>query len=197
MTDTERRPPPYLVDFIDEVLIECPGCAGPATVIAEGRWNDRAPKVRCLKCAFSRSGWPAPDGTIVDAIARRRCPRCGRWLEKRYQRILAKKRQVVLSCPCKAQTAVDISFSSVRLGQPYDPYFGYPLWFRKTIGDEVLWAYNRRHLTFLRAYVGAVNRPRTPGQNKSLASRLPKWLKKGTRRAGLLRALAALERRTP
>jgi hypothetical protein len=197
MPDTETQSPLYLVDFIDEVLIQCPECSGPATVISKARWNDRAPKVTCLKCAFTRRGWPAPDGTIVDAIARRRCPRCGRWLEKRYQRILAKRRQVVLSCPCKAQTAVDVSFRSVRLGRPYDPYFGYPLWFTKNIGDEVLWAYNRRHISFLRAYIGAGNRPRTPSRNGSLASRLPQWLKKGTRRAGLLRAITALERKTP
>jgi hypothetical protein len=45
----------------------------------------------------------------------------------------------------------------------------------------------------LRAFVGAGVRP-WPRANRSLASRLPRWLSKGTRRASLLKKLEALER---
>jgi hypothetical protein len=196
MSGSERRSrPDYLLDFIDEVLVVCPECGQAAVVLARGGFVTPNPAVRCASCGFNRVGWPAPDGVLVDAIARRRCPRCGRWLEKRYQRVLAKRREVVLSCPCKAQTAVALRFASVRLGEPYDPYFGYPLWLQKTIGRNVLWAYNRRHLAFLKSFVGAALRPREPGANRSLASRLPAWITKGTRRPNVLRGLQALQRR--
>jgi ribosomal protein S27AE len=195
MDTAERSRPEYLVDFIDEVLVECPRCGEEAIVVATDGFRAAAPAVRCAKCGFSRAGWPAPDGAVIDAVAKRRCPRCGRWLEKRYQRVLAKRREVVLSCPCKAQTAVARRFASVRLGEPYDPYFGYPLWLQKAIGRNVLWAYNRRHLAFLKGFVAANMRPRTPGANGSLASRLPAWITKGTRRANVLRAIQALQRR--
>lgn len=131
----------------------------------------------------------------MDAVARRRCPRCGRWLEKRYQRVVARRREVVLSCPCKAETTVALKFTMVRLGEPYDPYFGYPLWLQKRLGREILWAYNHRHLAFLKRFVQATIRPRTPGWNGSLASRLPSWLTKGTRRPNVLKNIEALERR--
>lgn len=122
----------FLEDFIDEVLVECPSCGNPATVIAQAGLCDKAPAVRCRRCGFNRTGWPVTDRVLVHAVARRRCPRCGRWLEKRYQRVLVKRREVVLSCPCKAQTTVARAFTGIRLGEPYDPYFGYPLWFRKS-----------------------------------------------------------------
>jgi hypothetical protein len=185
----------YLIDFIDEVIIECPACGAPATVIGGIGSRARTPTARCRTCGFNRGAWPAPDGILLGAVAKRRCPRCGRWLEKRYQRVLAKRRQVVLSCPCKAQTSVKLHFASVRLGGPYDPYFGYPLWFQKAIGRNVLWAYNRRHLALLKAFVAASVRPRTPGANGSVVSRLPSWITKGTRRPYVLRALRALEKK--
>jgi hypothetical protein len=83
---------------------------------------------------------------------------------------------------------------SIRLGEPFDPYFGYPLRLQKPLGREVLWAYNRRHLAFLRAFIGAGIRPKTPHANASLASRLPAWMKKATRRAHLLKGIASLEK---
>jgi predicted RNA-binding Zn-ribbon protein involved in translation (DUF1610 family) len=187
--------PEYLFDFIDEVLIRCPECGEAAVVLARSKLCAANPAVRCARCGFNRAGWPGPK-VRADAVAKRRCPRCGRWLEKRYHRALAKRRAIVLSCPCKAETVVALQFISVRLGGPHDPYFGYPLWLQKTIGPNVLWAYNRRHLAFLKEYVAAAIRPRTPGANGSLASRLPAWMKKGTRRANLLRAIQALEGRT-
>jgi predicted RNA-binding Zn-ribbon protein involved in translation (DUF1610 family) len=195
MTAAETSRPEYVVDFIDEVLVECPRCGEEAVVVAKGGFRAAEPAVRCTNCGFSRTGWPAPDGVLVKAVAKRRCPRCGRWLEKRYQRVLAKRREVVLSCPCKAQTTVAVRFASVRLGEPYDPYFGYPLWLQKVIGRNVLWAYNRRHLAFLRVFVAAGVRPRTAGANGSLASRLPAWITKGTRRPNILRAIQTLQRR--
>jgi hypothetical protein len=187
--------PEYLVDYIDEILVECPECGALATVRAKDGLRCESPRLRCTSCGFNRTGWSISAGVLVNAVAKRRCPRCGRWLEKRYQRILPKRREVVLSCPCKAQTTVALLYAAIRLGQPYDPYFGYRLWLRKNIGREVLWAYNLRHLSFLREFVGAGIRPRTPHANGSLASRLPAWISKGTRRQNVLRGLAALKRR--
>ena len=195
MTKVEERGSVYLIDFIDEVLVKCPSCGHPATVMARAGLREKKPAVRCTSCGFSRSGWPGPDGVVMNAIARRRCPRCGRWLERRCQRFVARRREVVLSCPCKAQTTVAVHYGAVRLGGPHDPYFGYPLWLQKAVGREVLWAYNRRHLSFIKAFVAALVRVRTPHANGSLASRMPSWISKGTRRESLLKTIAAMERR--
>src|SRR5437899_1332239 len=100
-TSEQSTRPEYLIDYIDEVLVECPECGALATVRARNGLRSESPRVRCTKCGFNRTGWPTPAGVLVNAVAKRRCPRCGRWLEKRYQRVLAKRREVVLSCPCK------------------------------------------------------------------------------------------------
>lgn len=188
--------PAYVEDFIDEVLVECPSCGRPALVVARAGLRAQSPAVRCASCGFSRTGWPVRPGVLVNAVARRRCPRCGQWLQKQHQRVLAKRREVVLSCPCKAQTTVAYHYEAIRLGEPYDPYYGYVLWLRKTVGRNVLWAYNRRHLAFISDFVKAPLRPRTPGFNASLVSRLPAWIAKGTRRAAILRALRSMQRRS-
>src|SRR5438445_5465101 len=78
--------PEYLIDYIDEVLVECPECGALATVRAKNGLRSESPRVRCTKCGFNRTGWPTPAGARVTAVTKRRCPRCGRWLEKRYQR---------------------------------------------------------------------------------------------------------------
>jgi DNA-directed RNA polymerase subunit RPC12/RpoP len=191
----EQGRPVHLIGFIHEVLVKCPSCGRAATVMAKAGLREKKPTVRCPTCGFSRSGWPAPDGKFLDAITRRRCPRCERWLDNRYQRFLAGRREVVLSCPCKAQTTVAVYYGAIRLGRPFDPYFGYPVWLQKDVGRKTLWAYNRRHLGFLKAYVAAVIRVRTPHANASLASRLPAWISKGTRRVSILKTIAAIERR--
>jgi hypothetical protein len=82
-----------------------------------------------------------------------------------------------------------------RLGEPYDPYFGYSLWLQKPLGRDVLWAYNLRHLAFIKSFVAAQIRPRTPNANGNLASRLPSWITKRTRRTNVLKGIVSLERR--
>jgi hypothetical protein len=83
------------------------------------------------------------------------------------------------------------------MGDAADPYFHLPLWLKASCGDEVLWAYNERHLDFIDSYVGAVNRRREPRlptgpRNALLESRLPRWLKLARNRAAVLAAVAKL-----
>jgi len=62
-----------------------------------------------------------------------------------------------------------------------DNYFHYPLWLQTSCCSRTLWAYNLRHLEFIEAFVRAKLRERKPHElygwsNKSLFSRLPKWI---------------------
>lgn len=81
---------------------------------------------------------------------------------------------------------------------PTDGYFGFDLWLRTDYGNHSLWAFNMRHLEFLRSYVSARLRERNPDDalgwhNSSLASRLPKWLKSGKHRETALKAIDELK----
>ena len=84
------------------------------------------------------------------------------------------------------------------IGDSADPYFHLPLWLQAPCAGRVLWAFNARHLAFLRDYVAATDRrtvgatPRDP-KNALLASRLPRWVKLATNRSAVLRTIARLE----
>jgi len=78
-----------------------------------------------------------------------------------------------------------------------DDYFERPLWLQTRCAGHVLWAYNREHLEFLEAFVRATLRERLKDgaggwSNRSLASRLPKWIKSARNREAILRGLARL-----
>jgi hypothetical protein len=71
----------------------------------------------------------------------------------------------------------------------YDSYFGLPLWLQTRVGDHILWAYNRRHLEFIEAFVCAGWR------NNSLSSRLPDWIKVAKNRTSILKSIDKLKQR--
>jgi len=76
-----------------------------------------------------------------------------------------------------------------------DPYYGEPLWLRVPVASYELWAYNARHLAFLKDYVAADHRRRDPNWNGSMVSRLPKWMKVRSMRPRVLAAIERLEAR--
>ncbi len=78
--------------------------------------------------------------------------------------------------------------------KPHDPFFGLPLWFVGTVTGNVLWAYNREHLSLLMTLVSARLREREPNENGSMVSRLPTWLLSKKNRAAAVSALKKMQR---
>lgn len=81
--------------------------------------------------------------------------------------------------------------------EPVDDYFHYPLWLQIPCCSETLWAYNQRHLDFIEAFVKTELRERKPDEqygwsNRSLFSRLPKWMQSRKNREAILKAIAKL-----
>ena len=81
------------------------------------------------------------------------------------------------------------------VGSAVDPLFHLPLWLQKDYGNEVLWAYNPAHLAFLRSHIGAKLRERGNEEitNRSLGSRLPRWMTSEKNRTALLKLIGELE----
>jgi hypothetical protein len=84
-------------------------------------------------------------------------------------------------------------------GAPADDYFHYPLWLQAPCCSQILWAYNLRHLDFIEEFVRAKSRERTPDEkygwsNRSLFSRLPKWIKSRQNREEVLKAIAKIRK---
>lgn len=77
--------------------------------------------------------------------------------------------------------------------------FDIELWLEINCCGETLWAYNENHLDFLENYVSAKLRERTLEENgwknRSLASRLPSWIKKANNREKILKCINKLRER--
>ena len=125
----------------------------------------------CDSCAIVR----CIDPDQVDLFAPRRfsCTACGsskKWSEKKIERWYT-----------------------------VDDYFHYPLWLQTSCCGETLWAYNLWHLEFIEAFVRAKLRERKPNElygwsNKSLFSRLPKWIPSGKNREEIIKAIAKIRK---
>jgi ribosomal protein L37E len=133
-----------------------------------------------------------------------RCPRCGQLAH------------VIRQTPLQSTTSpssfdslfdprrlacTNCGYSQVRrendlsIGAPIDWYFRLPLWLQTPCRGRILWAYNAAHLRFLEDYIGADLRERLPNPhtNKSLASRLPSWMKSAKNRDEVLKGIARLK----
>jgi hypothetical protein len=88
--------------------------------------------------------------------------------------------------------------NTLAQGRPYDWYFGLPLWLQTPCCGSTLWALNRAHLDFLESYVAAHQRTKVGAasagkvRNRSMASRLPRWMKSARHRETVLKSLAYL-----
>ncbi|MES3035245.1 MAG: TFIIB-type zinc ribbon-containing protein [Gemmatimonadota bacterium] len=154
-------------DFGHEFLVSCPRCASRALV------RDRGPD------AFERR--------IVLS-----CATCG------HADVFQRTQPGVRTCadPTWFETG------AVGIGAPVDWYFHLPLWLQAPCCGEVLWAWNAAHLDFLERYVRAQLRERVPSDehgwsNRSLVSRMPRWISAAKNRSAVLATIARLRERVP
>lgn len=108
--------------------------------------------------------------------------------EKLSERLTAPRKVVCQSCFYRGNWIR----GRMSIGGAHDWYFQLPLWLQISCCGETLWAYNERHLKFIENYVSAKLRERKPFVNKSLASRLPQWIKSAKNRDEILKAIARL-----
>lgn len=86
----------------------------------------------------------------------------------------------------------------VVIGGGIDPYFYLPLWLSTNVGENLFWAYNYEHLNFIKGFVSAKLRERNIEEsmsNKSLGSRLPKWITSHKNRDIILKTIEKLEKK--
>jgi len=126
-----------------------------------------------------------------------RCPQCGRrarlvvWGEGDPE-LMSPRRLACHFCGF-TRDHHDKALSIYRDGR--DPCFGNPLWLRSETPKGIVWAYNMRHLTLLHSYIQAQVRERhrmVTWSNRSIYSRLPRWMKSSKNRELVLRHLEKL-----
>src|SRR5689334_7508158 len=141
-TWSDAQWPAYLLDFAEQVLVECPQYGKCALIECKPRQRT-APRLSCSHCGLAKRDWPLPSNSDVRRYARRRCTYYNEWLTKAAVRLIARKRIVEMLCPCGTATLVPWPGPSMRIGGTTDPYLGLPLWLRTDVRGEQLWAYNR------------------------------------------------------
>jgi hypothetical protein len=166
----------------------------------------------CVGCGFSRRQPPPPAGCEcgrrrrpvrdgwagpVVLSARHRCGRCGRRIEiRRWANTIPQNRSLTLHCDGCGTTA-DASYEMWPITVPdalVDNCFGLQLWLQTPCAGHVLWAFNARHLAYLKEFLQAELRGQRGAATESAVSRLPGWLKQAKHRGEALRAVGRLER---
>ena len=126
------------------------------------------------------------------------CPKCkgkarvlnaGISSDELREKIFAPRKFVCLNCPNRAEW----NGGGIAVGGNFDWYFRFPLWLEISCCGETLWAYNEKHLEFIEKYVASKLRERVPNINRSLASRLPNWIKRAKNRDEILKAIGKLK----
>ena len=138
----------------------------------------------CPKCALMAKVIPVEDSEM---LSRRKliCSNCGFNKPTNIRENADIKASVEFSRHKNTE-------SYIVIGGAFDWYFREPLWLQTECSGETLWAYNKTHLEFIESYVGSLLRARTPNANKSMASRLPQWIKSAKNRDEILRAIGKL-----
>jgi hypothetical protein len=131
---------------------------------------------------------------MAKAVVKQKCGWCGQRISRVLRRTGPHPDKAKVCCPsCSHWNYIAVRWLPDPEGEPYDPHFGFKLWLQTRCSGEILWAYNGKHLAFLRDYVSALLRERKLNANGSLASRLLKWIKRAENRSAILRAIERLE----
>ena len=139
--------------------------------------------VRCPRCGSCAKVIPLGGSDCVHHRRRLSCLECGYHQDRKAH-----------------GTAV---FDNGKVDPVRDPFFRQPLWLQAgCCGGNRLWAYNREHVDFLAAFVGARLRDRAPepmaGQPRQpMITKLPAWLKSAKHRDEILRQIDRLRRSLP
>jgi hypothetical protein len=114
---------------------------------------------------------------------------------RRRARTVPASHRLTLTCDgCGAVTTTTYSVQPVTVPDALvDNCFGLPLWLQSPCAGRTMWAFNARHLAYLKDFLEAELRERRGTANASVISRLPAWLKSAKHRDEALRAMRRLE----
>ena len=141
--------------------------------------------VKCPKCskkAIVKSNGINEDENEVKFV----CSNCG--MTKYYSETLTEKF-------ITSRNGKILEMRHLIIGENVDPFFKFSLWLQKDLSSGLLWAYNYEHLAFLENHVSAELRERNINEmrNKSIGSRLPKWMTSKKNRTEVLNGIQKLK----
>ncbi|MGA9211118.1 hypothetical protein [Kaistella sp.] len=162
-------PNPYTVqnnDFISTISVACPKCNLQALVLG---------------------GDPHKAISEYEDEVRFSCTSCG------YALKYANTPKFTIYTNSRGK---DVTSRVLIKNSPFDPYFGFNVWYQIETTYGLLWAYNLDHLAVIENYIADSQRSRNGLENKnnSIGSRLPQWVKDSKNRAYLLKIIQRLKK---
>lgn len=121
------------------------------------------------------------------------CPRCAGAARSTTDQ--AERRHRLVCGRCSHALEIDSPHLAHWIGDGTDGRFGLPLYLTEDVSGQELWVHNLAHLEALAVWIGASLRERAVDstyRNKTMASRLPHWMKTASARPRILKALDRL-----
>ncbi len=124
------------------------------------------------------------------------CPRCQGPARSFRDEAGDRFRLVCRRCPRMAE--LQLRASPEGVGEDGDGRFGLPLYLTAPVRGHRLWVYNPVHLEALAGWLGASLRERSTSatcRNRTVMSRLPRWMSCAAARPDVMKALSDLRSR--
>lgn len=129
------------------------------------------------------------------------CSNCGKELKKSIPNVNEPKETITVKCSNCGDTQ-DYKPRNIKLewiynnnGQPTEPYYRLPLWLTETVKGQSLWAYNYKHLAYLKEYVAADLREKNGRLYWTMVEKLPEWMKSAKNREVVIKGIEKLEKK--
>lgn len=185
--------------YKDEFLVVCPRCGDQAKITTgTGMYKDTG-KIICSACNFMQES----DELIrYNTIVKRNCDNCGKNIDVTIPNCKEKSDSITVACKhCNNVRTYTPRYEEYRLFYKStgtdikDSVFNLPLWLQTEVKGEILWAYNRKHLSDIRDYVAAKLREREVDNYTTMVEKLPSFIKSAKNRAAILKAINKMMKR--
>ena len=181
--------------YMSEFVVECPKCHKDAIVTSDSPWHLSNGKLTCHNCSFKQE-----ESNIIrySAEVRRNCDNCGKLFHSIIPPSKAKIEQISIKCPnCKKTREYKPRYTIVKefypnTGRRSDPIFNLTLWYQAPFKKDVLWAFNKKHLMEIKAYVESKLRERQTTTHTTMVERLPSFITSSKNRTAILKTIDKL-----
>jgi len=178
--------------FTKQILVHCPNCNEQAIVTDEAGSDV---KLFCPSCHLFKTN----DRKCYTISQNLRCSNCGKTNYFYKEGLVRKTKTQTITCECnhteKFQPKYRETIVSGITNDGTDFYFDAELWLSKSFRNEIFWAFNYEHLTYLKKYIEAKLRERNNRTHKTMVEILPQFIKSAKNRTELLKIIAVLEKK--
>jgi len=181
----------YLLSkFAHEIIVVCPSCQKKAKITK----GDCKFTLYCSHCDL----FEQQDSKLYSYKINIRCPKCDNKIYKSEYLLNTKETYISVTCKCGYSQMVKPKYTEDSIcGVPrtINEYFETELWYTKTFRNDLFWVYNKKHLTYIKEYIGAKIRERNERNYMTLVETLPKFIKENKNREELLKLINILEKK--